>query len=59
VQLEVVNAAGSVVLNRTINSEAGQHTVQTASLPLGKGVYFGMLSVPGVKNSAIVKFVKQ
>jgi hypothetical protein len=59
VRLKVMNAVGIVVLNRTFNSGGGVHTVTTASLPLGKGVYFGTLSVPGVKNSAVVRFVKQ
>lgn len=59
VQIKVVNAAGIVVLNRTFNSSAGMHTVAASSLSLSKGVYFGVLSIPGNKNSSVVPFVKQ
>ena len=58
VTIRIIDPSGRAVLRMREFNDAGHHTLNTARLPLGHGVYYCILAVPGAADRTEIRFVK-
>jgi hypothetical protein len=58
VTLKVFDVSGRTVYRREFNAPAGALSIKTAGLPLVRGIYCGVLTLPDGARGDVVRFVK-